>query len=167
MPVAALGAKLVRGKILRDYVVLISSRPEEFDKISGIRFDRNVEITGFSEREVKEYIEKYFRKDEAMKNTVLEHITKNENLVSFAHIPVLCVLMCSFMEYMIKETNSTADLPVSTSELYFEVLKTFELKHNRRKSSHFDETTLDKLSEFAARLLLEKKFLFSERDMKT
>ena len=67
---------------------------------------------------------------------------------------------------MIKETNNTEDLPVSTSELYFEVLNIFELKHNKSTSSHFDETTLDKLSEFAARLLLEKKFLFSDRDMK-
>ena len=125
-----------------------------------------VEITGFSEAEVKEYIEKYFRKDVAMKNTVLEHITKNENLVSFAHIPVLCALMCSYMEYMIKETNNTEDLPVSTSELYFEVLNIFELIHNKSTSSHFDETTLDKLSEFAARLLLERKFLFSDEEMK-
>ena len=166
MPVAALCAKLVRGKILRDSVVLITSRPDESDKMSRIRFDRMVEITGFSEAEVKEYIEKYFRKDVAMKKTVLEHITKNENLVSFAHIPVLCALMCSYMEYMIKETNGTEDLPVSTSELYFEVLTIFELKHNKSTSSYFDETALDKLSEFAARLLLEKKFLFSDRDMK-
>ena len=90
---------------------------------------------------------------------------KNENLVSVAHIPVLCALMCSYMEYSIKE-SSTEDLPVSTSDLFFEVLNIFELKHNKRKSSHFDENILDKLSEFAAGLLLEKKFLFSDGDMK-
>ena len=166
MPLAALCAKLVRGKILRDSVVIITSRPDESEKISRIRFDRMVEITGFSEVEVKEYIEKYFRKDVAMKNTVLEHITKNENLVSSAHIPLLCALMCSYMEYKIKETNSTEDLPVSTSEIYFEVLNIFESNHNKRTSSHFDETTLDKLSEFAAGLLLEKKYVFSDGDMK-
>jgi len=165
MPVAGLCAKLMRGKILGDSVVVITSRPDESDKIGGIRFDRNVEITGFSEPEVKEFIEKYFREDFAMKNIVLEHIMKNENLVSVAHIPVLCALMCSYMEYSIKE-SSKEDLPVSTSDLFFEVLNIFELKHNKRKSSHFDENILDKLSEFAAGLLLEKKFLFSDGDMK-
>ena len=166
MPVTALCAKLMRGKILGDSVVLITSRPDETDKIGGIRFDRNVEITGFSEPEVKEFIEKYFRKDLTIKNIVLEHIMKNENLVSVAHIPVLCALMCSYMEYSIKE-SSTEDLPVSTSDLFFEVLNIFELKHNKSKSSHFsDENTLDKLSEFAAGLLLGKKFLFSDGDMK-
>ena len=167
MPVAALCAKLVRGKILCDSVVLITSRPDESDKISRrIRFDRKVEITGFSEAEVKEYIEKYFRKDVAMKNTVLEHIKKNENLLSLAHIPLLCALMCSYMEYKIKETNSTKGLPVSTSGFYSEVLKIVELNHNKRTSSHFDETTLDKLSEFAFQLLLKKKYFFSDGDMK-
>ena len=167
MPVAALCAKLMNGQILADSVVLVTSRPDEADNITGIRFDRSVEITGFSEPKVKEYIEKYFSKNEIMKNTVLDHILKNEDLVSCAHIPVLCALMCSYMEYILKKSNSTEDLPVSTSELYHEVLNIFVLKHNKSKSSHFDETTLDKLSEFAAGLLVGKKFLFTEGDMRT
>ena len=167
MPVAALCAKLMKGQILADSVVLITSRPDEADNITGIRFDRSVEITGFSESEVKEYIEKYFSKNEIMKNTVLDHILKNEDLVSCAHIPVFCALMCSYVEYILKKSNSTEDIPVSTSELYHEVLNIFMLKHNKSKSSHFDETTLDKLSEFAAGLLVEKKFLFTEGDMNT
>ena len=167
IPVAALCAKLMRGKVLRKSTVVITSRPDESEKISGIRFDRMVEITGFADREVKEYIEKYFRKNKTMKNIVLEHITNNENLVSLAHIPVLCAMMCSYMEYILQESNYTEDLPVSTGELYFEVFKNFELKHNKNKSSHFDENTLDKVSEFAARLLVEKKFIFTEGDMRT
>jgi len=167
MPVAALCAKLMKGQMLADSVVLITSRPDEADNVTGIRFDRSVEITGFSEPKVKEYIKKYFSKNETMKNTVLDHIVKNEDLVSCAHIPVLCALMCSYMEYILKKSNSTEDLPVSMSELYHEVLNIFMLKHNKSKSSRFDETTLDKLSEFAAGLLVEKKFLFTEVEMRT
>ena len=166
MPVAALCAKLMRGKILGKATVMITSRPDETDKIIGIGFDRNVEITGFSQQEVREYIEKYFRHDEIMKNTVLEHITKNENLISFAHIPVLCALMCSYMEYVLQESKSTEDLPISASDLYFEVLNIFREKHDKNEVSNFDETFLDKLSKFAAELLLEKKFLFSEEELK-
>ena len=166
MPVAALCAKLMNGQILADSVVLVTSRPDEADNITRIRFDRSVEITGFSEPKVKEYVEKYFSKNEIMKNTVLDHILKNEDLVSCAHIPVLCALMCSYMEYILKKSNSTEDLPVSTSELYHEILNIFVLKHSKSISSHFDETTLDKLSEFAARLLVGKKFLFTEGEIK-
>ena len=166
MPVAALCAKLMRGTILGKATVMITSRPDESDKISGMPFDRKVEITGFSPLEVREYIEKYFGENEIMKNTVLEHITKNENLISFAHIPVLCALMCSYMEYVLKESKSTEDLPISASDLYFEVFNIFGEKHNKNEVPHFDETFLDELSKFAAELLMEKKFLFGEREMK-
>ena len=166
MPVAALCAKLMRGQILGQSTVMITSRPDESDKISGIRFDRNVEVTGFSKEEVKKYIENHFRKDEAMKTAVLDRVMNSEDLVSFAHIPVLCALMCSYMEYILNESKSNDDLPVSKSDLYFEVLNIFELKHDKNKDSHLHETTLDKLMEFAAHLLVEKKFVFSQEDMK-
>ena len=166
MPVAALCAKLMRGTILGKAAVMITSRLDESDKISGMPFDRKVEITGFSPLEVREYIEKYFGENEIMKNTVLEHITKNENLISFAHIPVLCALMCSYMEYVLNESKSTEDLPISASDLYFEVFNIFREKHNKNEVPHFDETFLDELSKFAAELLMEKKFLFGEKEMK-
>ena len=165
MPVAALCAKLMRGKILGKAAVMVTSRPDESDTISGMHFDRKVEITGFSQEEVREYIEKYFRENEIMKNTVLEHITKNENLISFAHIPVLCALMCSYMEYVLKESKSTEDLPISASDLYFEVFNVFREKHNKNEVPHFDETFLDELSKFAAGLLKRKRFLFGEKEM--
>ena len=48
MPVAALCSKLIKGKILKGTYVLITSRPDESDKLGGIRFKRYVEIAGFS-----------------------------------------------------------------------------------------------------------------------
>ena len=177
MPVAALCAKLIQGKMLRDAVVMITSRPDESDKIGGIRFDRYVEITGFSPQQVKEYIEKYFKRNEIMKNTVLEHVMNNENLVSFAHIPVLCFLMCFYLEYKFQESKCTGDLPVSATDIYSEVVNIFELKHHaeseykskeipeKHKASDVVDSTLDKLSELAAQLLLQQRPIFDERDM--
>ena len=94
MPVAALCSKLIKGKILKGAIVMITSRRDESDKLGGICFIRYVEIAGFSSKQVKRYIEKYFKKNENMKNVVLKHIMNNENLVSFAHIPMLCYLLC-------------------------------------------------------------------------
>ncbi|XP_078380833.1 uncharacterized protein LOC144663685 [Oculina patagonica] len=177
MPVAALCAKLIKGKLLTDSVVMITSRPDESDKMGGIRFDRYVEITGFSPQQVKEYIEKYFTENETTKNIVLEHVMNNEDLVSFAHIPVLCFLMCFYLEYTLQESKST-DLPVSATEIYSDVVNIFELKHNaeseyktkeipeKHKASDVIESTLDKLSELAAQLLLQQRPIFDERDMK-
>ena len=166
MPVAALCAKLIKGKILRDSVVMITSRPDESDEMKGeILFDRYVEITGFSEQQVKEYIEKYFKENETMKNTVIDHITKNDNLVSFAHIPVLCFFMCSYFEYILNKSMNADALPVKTSDLYFEVVNMFLRQHDKKKGTP-PGNTLNKLSELAAQFLLEKRFLFDEVDMK-
>ena len=166
MPVAALCAKLISGQILGQSTVLVTSRPDESDKLCEFRFHRNVEITGFSEEEVSEYIEKYFRENESMKNIVLEHITKNEDLLSFAHVPVLCALMCSHFEWILKASNSSEDLPVKISELYSEVLTVFERNHTRKKQTVLGESTLDKLSDFAAQSLLSRRFEFTEEEMK-
>ena len=164
MPVAALCAKLIKGKILKDSVVMITSRPDKSDQMTDkVAFDRYVEITGFSEEQVKNYIEKYFRENEVMKNAVMDHITKNDNLVSFAHIPVLCFLMCSYFEYILKESMNTDALPVSMGDIYSEVINVFLRTHSKTKGAPL-EKTLDKLSKFAAHLLRKKKYLFSDVD---
>ena len=163
MPVAALCAKLIKGKILKDSVVMITPRPDESDEMTGKPFDRFVEITGFSEEQVKKYIEKYFKENEVLKNAVMDHITKNDNLVSFAHIPVLCFLMCSYFEYILNESMNTDALPVSMGDIYSEVINRFLRTHRRTKGAP-PEKTLDKLSTFAAHLLRKKKYLFSVVD---
>ena len=165
MKIAALCAKLIRKKILKQATIMITSRPDESDKLSRIEFHRIAEVTGFSEQQVTEYIERYFRRNESFKRTVLEHITKNENLVSFAHIPVLCALMCSYFEYILKKSERLKDLPVSVSDLYNEVLNIFERNHIEKRIPNFKETTLDILSKFAADLLLKRKYLFEEEEM--
>ena len=168
MKIAALCAKLIRKKILKQATIMITSRPDESDKLSKIEFDRIAEVTGFSEQQVTEYIERYFRQNESFKRTVLEHITKNENLVSFAHIPVLCALMCSYFEYILKKSKRLEDLPVSVSNLYDEVLNIFTTNHIEKKIPNFirRESTLDVLSKFAADSLLKGMYLFEEEEMK-
>ena len=127
---------------------------------------------GFSSQQVKEYIEKYFNENENMKSAVLEHVMKNENLVSFAHIPMLCYLLCFEMEYTLNETRNPRDLPVSTTDIYTKLIEIFELKHcadseyrQKEIAEQFNlppviKTTLEKLSELAAKLLLERKPTF-------
>ena len=177
MPVAALCSKLIKGKILRGAIVMITSRPDESDKMGGIRFKRYVEIAGFSTEQVKEYIEKYFKKNENMKNAVLKHVMNNENLVSFAHIPMLCYLLCFEMEYTLTESENSDDLPVSITDIYTKLVDIFELKHcaeseyrqkeipEKFKPPPVIKNTLEKLSKLAAKLLVERKPTFDESEM--
>ena len=177
MPVAALCSKLIKGKILKGAIVMITSRPDESDKMGGMLFKRYVEIVGFSSGQVKEYIEKYFKDNENMKNAVLKHVMNNSDLVSFAHIPMLCYLLCFEMEYTLTESGNPDDLPVSTTDIYTKLVDIFELKHcaeseYRQKEipEQFEppsviKNTLEKLSKLAAKLLLERKPTFDESEM--
>ena len=179
MPVAALCSKLIKGKILKGAIVMITSRPDESDRMGGIRFKRYVEIAGFSSEQVKEYIKKYFKDDENMKNAVLKQVMNNRDLVSFAHIPMLCYLLCFGMEYTLTESGNPDDLPVSTTNIYTKLVDIFELKHcaeseyrqkeipEQFKPPPVIENTLDKLSKLAAKLLLESKPTFDEREIES
>ena len=177
MPVAALCSKLIKGKILKGAIVMVTSRPDESDKMGGIRFKRYVEIAGFSSEQVKEYIEKYFKKDGNMKNAVLKHVMNNENLVSFAHIPMLCYLLCFEMEYTLAESENPDDLPVSITNICTKLVDIFELKHcaeseyrqkeipEQFKPPSVIKNTLEKLSKLAAKLVVERKPTFDEGEM--
>ena len=177
MPVAALCSKLIKGKILKGAIVMITSRPDESDRMGGIRFKRYVEIAGFSSKQVQEYIEKYFKDDENIKNAVLKHVMNNMDLVSFAHIPMLCFLLCFEMKYILTESGNRDDLPVSTTDIYTKLVDIFELKHcaeseyrqkeipEQFKPPPVIKNTLDKLSKLAAKLLRERKPTFDESEM--
>ena len=179
MPVAALCSKLIKGKILKGAIVMITSRPDESDRMGGIRFKRFVEIAGFSSKQVQEYIEKYFKDDENIKNAVLKHVMNNMDLVSFAHIPMLCFLLCFEMEYILTESGNRDDLPDSTTDIYTKLVDIFELKHcadseyrqteipEQFKPPPVIKNTLDKLSKLAAKLLLEGKPTFDESEMES
>ena len=71
--------------------------------------------------------------------------------------------MCSYMEYLLKESASADSLPVKASDLYFAVFNKFVQDHKRKEIP--SERTLDKLSELAAQFLLKNEFLFVEEDM--
>ncbi|KAK3727919.1 hypothetical protein QZH41_016369, partial [Actinostola sp. cb2023] len=155
IPVTAMCSKLLKGKIMRGSVLMITSRPGEADELGNISFDAYVEIMGFSPQQVKEYIEKYFKIDEEMKNVVVDHIMANETLVSFGHIPILCRLMCWYMDWHVR-FKSASDLPVTITDLFTDVIQIFLQKHHSemKRSSRgnlFKETITHSLIKFFQR----------------
>ena len=143
IPVPALLSKLIHKKVLKDSVVMVSTRPGEADELGEIHFDEYVQIHGFSPQQVTEFVEKYFRTNERMKNIVVEHVQNNPNLISFCHIPVMCFLLCGYMEWH-GEESSTADLPATTTHLFSEIINTF-IKNYRKDPNNTSGETAAKL----------------------
>ncbi|KAK3735135.1 hypothetical protein QZH41_000005 [Actinostola sp. cb2023] len=171
MPVSAMCSKLIKGKILGDSVVMVTSRPGDANEIKEkLKFDRYVEITGFNDQHVTEYVEKYFRDSEETKNKVLESLNGNSNLFSFAHIPLLCFLLCNYMKWYIDEFCE--DNPITLTEFYSRIIHYIEENHNKvlhredLKDEYDSEKSLDILSELAAKLIVHNMHSFDEKDLK-
>lgn len=176
MPVAALVSKLLRKKIFSKATVMVTSRPDESNELGGISLDALVEIVGFSENEVVNFISKYFYANEKVSDYVIEHVKENEDLLSLAHVPMFCFLLCWCMEWRM-ELKTDQDLPVTMTELYSEFLELFELKHHNKSKYRSEQipeqcefpvevqTTVEKLSKLAAVMMKQNKYIFEESDL--
>ncbi|KXJ05860.1 NACHT, LRR and PYD domains-containing protein 1 [Exaiptasia diaphana] len=172
MPVTALVSKLVRKKIFSDSVIMVTSRPGEAGELNQkLHFDRYVEILGFSEQQVIEFVEKYFStKPEEVKNTALSKVKESEHYISFGRVPFRCLLMCVYIEWKIKKHDNSC--PLTLTELYFKVIQCIETNYNRAILSLDDESaslaveeTLDNFSKLAALLAEQNRFSFTFQDL--
>ena len=155
MPVSVLYNKLAEGKLFPGASILTTTRPTAVKCVRNIRFQRTVEIRGFTSDDVKEYVEKFSRGYPQAMEKMWEHIKSNINLFSLCYIPMNCFLICHCLLQIILSESSQA-LPTKMTDIYKITVKMFLLSHNREgfspeelarlKSTHMDEP-FDKLPE--------------------
>ena len=161
MPFSVLYNKLVEGKLLPGVSILTTTRPTAVKCVRHVRFQRTVEIRGFTSDDIKEYVKNFTRGNpEAMKK-MWEHIKSNINLFSFSYIPMNCFLICHCLLQIILSESSQA-LPTKMTDIYKMTVKMFLFNHNREgfspqelarlKSTHMDQP-FDKLPEEFQKIL--------------
>ena len=186
MPVSVLYNKLAEGKLLRGASVITTTRPTAVKCVLHVRFQRTVEIRGFTSDDVKEYVENFTRgKPEAMEK-MWEHIKSNINLFSFCYIPVNCFLICHcLLQIILSESSQVAELPTKMTDIYKMTVKLFLFNHNRQgfslkelerlKSTHMYEpfekfpeelkNILNSLGEIAFKGIEEGRLLFESSEV--
>ncbi|XP_044181714.1 nucleotide-binding oligomerization domain-containing protein 1-like [Acropora millepora] len=155
MPLSVLYNKLAQGKLLRGASILTTTRPTAVKCVRHVRFQRTVEIRGFTSDDVKEYVENFTRCNPEAMEKMWEHIKSNINLFSFCYIPMNCFLICHCLLQIILSESSQA-LPTKMTDIYKMTVKMFFFNHNRKgfspeelarlKSTHMDEA-FDELPE--------------------
>ena len=132
MPFSALYVKLVRGKQLSGATVLTTCRPNVVQNVAHLKFDRKVEIMGFTPDKVKEYVQKFCAHDPESVNKIWEHISSSLELQSLCYIPVNSRIVCSLLEKLIKltEHDSGSTLPATSTEVYEGALRLFIFNHH-------------------------------------
>ena len=130
MPVSVLYNKLATGKLLRGASILTTTRPAAVKCVLHVRFQRAVEIRGFTSQHVEEYVEKFTRRFPEAKEKMLEHIKSNINFFSLSYIPMMCFLICHCLLQIILSESSQA-LPTKITDIYKMTVKMIFFNHNR------------------------------------
>ncbi|XP_029190448.2 nucleotide-binding oligomerization domain-containing protein 1-like [Acropora millepora] len=142
MPVSVLYKKLAAGELLRGASILTTTRPTAVKYVAHVKFQRTVEIRGFTSENVEEYVEKFTRGYPETKEKIVGHIKSNINLFSLSYIPVNCFLICHCLLQSILCESS--QLPTRMTDIYQMTVKMFLFNHMHNREG-FSREELEKL----------------------
>ena len=163
---------LLFGDTLQFACVLLTSRPSASAPLHDLpTVDRLVEVVGFNEENVKQYIGSEFEKCPEKAYSLIEQLENNPLIESVCSVPLNCAIVCNLWQ--------TLDeiLPSTLTELYSQIVLNFILR-NLKKSNFLDDITLsfDSIPEnlhdtfwlmckFAFECLSQDRIVFSEKEI--
>ncbi|XP_055763148.1 NLR family CARD domain-containing protein 3-like [Salvelinus fontinalis] len=162
---------LIKGNMLPEALLWITSRPAAVDKIPSDCFDRVTEVRGFNDPQKEEYFRKRFKDDENLANKIISHIKTSRSLHIMCHIPVFCWITAMVLGKMLSE-NDHGKLPKTLTEMYIRFLLTLTNMKNKkyhgenqpdpRHLSESDVQIILKLGKLAFQNLAKSNLVFSE-----
>ena len=107
---------LISGKILKKCDVLITSRPSSIGSIQNRFITRHIAILGFSDKQIKQYLDNCFvdsnnELKDGLKHRFLVQLNSNPALQSLAYVPVnLSILVYVFTQHGAKLLSTLTEL---------------------------------------------------------
>lgn len=163
---------IIRGNLLPDVAVWVTSRPRVASIIPGGLVDRVTEIPGFSPEDIQIFLNHHFSGND-FASKILAHLESNKILMVMCYIPCICRIMADTLMY-IMQSGMQENLPRTFTELYAyfcsmkaelgeprgrEPVKMEQLHGGHRK-------LLGNLGRLAFYGLLKHKYTFSEQDLR-
>ena len=175
--------QLVRGQLLPAATVLTTTRPtaERLYKptiYNSIQYDREVEILGFHEEEVKNYVEKFCGDNKQKSTEIWSLIKDSPELLTLCYIPVSSYIVCLTLDESIKmnkqeEVDGQGNVPRTMTELYKRAINILLFRHHleykgKEKPKNYItaklpkelQDDLNKLKEIARKGMREDKLIF-------
>ena len=164
--------QLVEGKLLPGITVLTTTRPTAEHIYHKLKFDRAVEILGFHEKQIKEYVKKFCHTDKEKSSQIWNLIQPSPELLGLCYIPVNSYIVCLTLKESIEAEGQT-NAPKTITELYKRAINILLFKHHREyknkpipknyitgKLPEQLQNDLDKLKEIARNGMIENKLIF-------
>ncbi len=121
--------QLVKGELLPGATVLTTSRPTAEHIYQQLEFDREVEVLGFHEKQIEEYVEMFCRNDMQKSSEIWNLIKESPELLSLCYIPVNCYIVCLTLKESI-QTEDESGIPRTITELYKRAIKILLFRHH-------------------------------------
>ena len=130
--------KLVQGSMLKGATVLVTSRATAEDFYSKLNFDRNIEILGFTDDKIEEYVTQFCHNNhrDDLKQKIWNYIKSNFGLLCLCYIPVNCFIICVTLLQCLRQspvTPYTSAFATTLTNLYLRVID--HLGHATKETS--------------------------------
>ena len=120
---------IINGHILPQSSFVVTTRPISAESLYHC-VDRRVEISGFREKEVEEYITEYFTSSNpSAGRQLLSTLSLRPHIKTLCYVPLLLLMIC----YIVSLGGDSAELPRTLHEL-FEVLIILTVNHNLERA---------------------------------
>ena len=154
--------------------VIVTSRPSASGSFHMLPcIDRFVEVHGFNEDDIKEYILSEFFNEHKVANGLLEQLRINPLVMSVCSVPLNCAIVCHLWR------NLEGALPSTMTELYTKIILNVLKRNIPKKTEHKNISVLKQfddipknlqhswsiLCELAFRGLEGDKIVFSDEDI--
>ena len=124
--------KLIQGKFLPESSVLVTSRPGAFDHDIRCYANRLIEILGFTEEQVMQYIQSYFKEYDGASQKLIEDLQTYPNIASTCYVAINLTILCYV--YL----ASDLQLPLTLTEVY-EQFVIHAIKRHFKRLADIDE----------------------------
>ncbi len=165
--------KLFLGGVLPFASVLLTSRPSASAALHNLpSVNRLVEVVGFSEENIKQYIESEFEQFPEKASFLIDQLENNPVIQSVCSVPLNCAIVCNLWHTLDQK------LPRTLTELYTQIILSIILRNVKKKFpdcpislNRFDEIPNDiqntfwLICEFAYECLLLDQLVFSEAEL--
>ncbi|XP_048817697.1 NLR family CARD domain-containing protein 3 isoform X2 [Lagopus muta] len=171
---------IIRGNLLQEASVWVTSRPAAASQIPGGLIDRMTEIRGFRAAEMKDFLDQMFLDNRDLSSQVLHHIKANRSLHIMCTVPGFCRIYGSSIGYYLKNSAGQPQemtvAPKTLSEIYsyyFKMALSSDWPERQRETLRIEQAVnnskkvMGSLGRLAFYGLLKRKHVFYEQDMKT
>ena len=164
----SLFSKLMYGHFLPEATVVVTSRPTTHHQLySKFNFDRTVEIIGFTEDRIEEYVTKFCHSHDRddLKPKIWNHIKSSLDLLNSCYIPVNRWIVVTILFERVKADrgNRMESLPTTLTELYQAAVTHLDENHFRNVNGQSSEEAIKKLQSLAFKGIGPMQLIFDSK----